>query len=750
VLAVILLAVCVAQPALAAVCGGAVACHCGDLVGEDYAMTADLGPCPRLPGGVDTVGLSVRSGVTLDCRGHTIIGPGDQQTDSFGVRISGAHAPAAPTTVRGCDVTRFWWGVHVEASSNVRLESNRLYENGWKIPLDNGSGYGLDVANSTDVSVVGNRIEDNGNEGFHLSASSGVLVEDNDFAHNGMEQLYLINAHGNVVRHNRATGGTQGLELRYSNDNDFSYNAWVGSPLQWLENDSRGNTFTYEHFEGRVVVGPASSGNEFRLSEFANPTGRCLSVAAGSSTTVYKSYFRSCNWDVYTTAPVTLQWSVHTPGKVSPSVKVQFPGCTGDVDLDGRVGEADRPAILAAMGSAIGDLAWNPEADLDHDGDVDGADLAVFDGQVGPCAANLVVSALGALPAAVAIGGTLAVTDTVRNDGRYASGTSRTQYYLSLDAWKNTGDSLLGGRAVGSIAPGASASGTATIVVPSSTVPGAYFVLACADDTALVLESDEADNCRASDATLDVGRPDLVVTHVGSPPGAVPLGGGFTVSDTVRNQSAFSAGAARVRYYLSLDAVKGATDRLLNGIRITPLLIGGATSSGPVNLVVPSTTPAATYYVLACADDARVVTESDETNNCGASSGRVQVGRPDLVVTALGEPPAAIARGGGLAVSDTVRNQSPFQAGASRVQYYLSTDQAKNTGDRLLTGLRAVGVLGADGVSAGSVTVTVPTTMPLGAYYVLACADNAFQVVESHEANNCRASAGRVTVTAAP
>jgi hypothetical protein len=40
--------------------------------------------------------------------------------------------------------------------------------------------------------------------------------------------------------------------------------------------------------------------------------------------------------------------------------------------------------------------------------------------------------------------------------------------------------------------------------------------------------------------------------------------------------------------------------------------------------------------------------------------------------------------------------------------------------------------------------------MALGSYFLLACADDVFQVIEANESNNCRASAGRVTVTAGP
>ena len=221
---------------------------------------------------------------------------------------------------------------------------------------------------------------------------------------NGREQLYLIHADNNVIRRNQATGGTQGLEMRFSSGNAFSYNVWAGSPLQYLENDNNDNTFFYERFEGRVAVGDASTGNRFELSSFSNPTGNCLTVAVPNTAYVFKSFFGPCSWDVVGNALVTLDRSVNTLAKVSKAVTVRFPGCTADFDLDGSVTTADRPTILAAMGSVIGGPGWEPEADLDHDGDVDAADLAIFDAQSGPCAADLAVTALSD-PPAVAVPG---------------------------------------------------------------------------------------------------------------------------------------------------------------------------------------------------------------------------------------------------------------------------------------------------------------------------------------------------------
>jgi hypothetical protein len=43
-------------------------------------------------------------------------------------------------------------------------------------------------------------------------------------------------------------------------------------------------------------------------------------------------------------------------------------------------------------------------------------------------------------------------------------------------------------------------------------------------------------------------------------------------------------------------------------------------------------------HILACADDAKIIAENDEANNCAASS-VLQVTAPDLMETAVGDPP---------------------------------------------------------------------------------------------------------------
>jgi subtilase family serine protease len=185
---------------------------------------------------------------------------------------------------------------------------------------------------------------------------------------------------------------------------------------------------------------------------------------------------------------------------------------------------------------------------------------------------------------------------------------------------------------------------------------------------------------------------------------------------------------------------------VLSGYRLVPGLAPGAVSTGAVSLLVSTSTPPGTYVLLVCADDPTAVVEASETNNCRASLTSVQIGRPDLTVSTLSDPPRTAIAGGNFLVTDTVQNQTPFPAGASRVQYYLSLDGAKNTGDKLLVGNRSVPMLGAKGTNGGSVSVTIPIGTAAGRYFLLACADDIAQVIESNETNNCRASIGTVAL----
>src|SRR5207248_2317109 len=226
---------------------------------------------------------------------------------------------------------------------------------------------------------------------------------------------------------------------------------------------------------------------------------------------------------------------------------------------------------------------------------------------VGPPSADLIVTAVSAPPATVAASASFAVTDTTQNVGATGSApASSTRYYLSSNTLRDAGDILLtGARAVPALVAGASSAGTVTVTIPATTPVGTYFVLACADDTAQVPETNETNNCGASASTVQVtpATADLAVTGLDDPSATGLVGGTFRATDITRNIGVVAAGASTTRYYLSLDTVRDANDVLLGGSRAVPALGPGAFSTDTVTVTIPTGTPAGRYSLRACPDD---------------------------------------------------------------------------------------------------------------------------------------------------
>ena len=247
--------------------------------------------------------------------------------------------------------------------------------------------------------------------------------------------------------------------------------------------------------------------------------------------------------------------------------------------------------------------------------------------------------------------------------------------------------------------------------------------------------------------------PDLVETALSNPPSIALPGSSFAATDTVLNQGGATAAASTTRAPLSLDAVKDSGDILLAAAPGRSRASRGAPRSVglPVTLTIPSTTPLRKYYLLACADDAAVVTETDDGQQLPglAGDGSGEAARPcgdgRVLIRRRGPPP-----GSSFKVVDTVQNQGLVVAAASTTRYYLAIGTQRSSQDTRLSGSRSVPILAPGAESGGkAVTVTIPSTMPLGTFYLLACADDTNLALEGEETNNCGAAAMPVRVTRA-
>jgi subtilisin family serine protease len=225
---------------------------------------------------------------------------------------------------------------------------------------------------------------------------------------------------------------------------------------------------------------------------------------------------------------------------------------------------------------------------------------------------DLVVSALSAVATAKA-GGFMTVSDTTGNQGAGAVPESSTGFYLSSNATFDATDVFLGSRTVAPLAPSGSSSASTQVMIPADTPSGTHYIIAVADWNAAVAETTETNNTRA--VTVRVG-PDLVVSALGAPSSAV-AGASVGASDTTKNEGADAADATVTRFYLSTNLSLDAGDVFL-GARAVPPLGVGQSNTGSVELVMPASTAAGTYYIIAQADGNDDVMEARENNNTRA------------------------------------------------------------------------------------------------------------------------------------
>lgn len=108
----------------------------------------------------------------------------------------------------------------------------------------------------------------------------------------------------------------------------------------------------------------------------------------------------------------------------------------------------------------------------------------------------------------------------------------------------------------------------------------------------------------------------------------------------------------------------------------------------------------------------------------------------DLYISRLFTPPIARA-GQTILVEDIITNGGTGTSGASTTKFYLSTNASYDTGDTYLGG-RTVPSLAGGGSSLGRTSVPIPSTTPVGSYFIIAVADADGVISESNETNNTK------------
>jgi CARDB len=120
-------------------------------------------------------------------------------------------------------------------------------------------------------------------------------------------------------------------------------------------------------------------------------------------------------------------------------------------------------------------------------------------------------------------------------------------------------------------------------------------------------------------AAAQAARPDLKVTSISLGAGTATAGSKVKVGDATRNAGGAAARRSTTTYYLSADRRKSRSDFKIAGRKVARLRRRGLSRGAATARIPPSLTPGS-WSVIACADSARRIRESNERNNCRASA----------------------------------------------------------------------------------------------------------------------------------
>lgn len=258
-------------------------------------------------------------------------------------------------------------GIELLASNYNSISGNSCNFNYW--------GYGIELGNSDNNSLSSNICNSNYRPGIILFHSSNNKLSRNNCSLND-RGIALASSTGNTIVGNNCSENSEGIELRYSADNNILLNNVCNSNVNrgilfyqsCANNTISGNTFS-ENKYGLSLIN--SSDNTFYLNNFADNTNQ--NVGSGGSN----------NWYSPTKINYIYKDSLHTSclgNFYSDHDLFDFDddGVTDDPYVLGANEPDDEYPIIATSDNYSVVVLPSLEGDFDRDGDVDGADLAVF------------------------------------------------------------------------------------------------------------------------------------------------------------------------------------------------------------------------------------------------------------------------------------------------------------------------------------------------------------------------------------
>lgn len=236
-----------------------------------------------------------------------------------------------------------------------------------------------------------------------------------------------------------------------------------------------------------------------------------------------------------------------------------------------------------------------------------------------------------------------------------------------------------------------------------------------------------------------ISRAAVNLTQTGvSIPNLMYRGISYQISITVRNTGTTSTSITfPVNISINTVATYNGNQTYLTDIIFTGGLSAGASRTLSTVITIPCTYSTGTRYILVGINPApRAVVESDYTDNDFGYSMLLQTA-PDLAPLNYSLSTTSVSAGNSLTANFSVNNSGGSSAGSYTTGFFLSSSTTLNTNQAFFLGNYSATSLAACSQTISlSKTLSIPTTVCTGTYYLFIWIDNGNGIGEVYEDNN--------------
>ncbi|MFC2137198.1 CARDB domain-containing protein, partial [Bacteroidota bacterium] len=221
----------------------------------------------------------------------------------------------------------------------------------------------------------------------------------------------------------------------------------------------------------------------------------------------------------------------------------------------------------------------------------------------------------------------------------------------------------------------------------------------------------------------------------------IVLGTSPNLHATIKYNGTYPTQPTRIKFNLSTDSINS-DGELLVFDKISGLS-DNQTIDIDTSILIPLNTEPGDYYITFQADAENEVREKNEWNNMVNIP--VTVVAPDLFVQNPNVSPALLNPGDNIRLSSAIINAGNYKVDSCKLRYYLSDDEILDSEDTLLGYYDIIKYLLSDTFILAKSTLTVPSDILTGEWYILFIVDEDSIVTESNENNNLTYT--QITVT---